>query len=165
MPDREARAEAFFFAPAACLPDRRFLLGGNGWGDKAMTPNVRCIGHAGTAQHNALNVSALAVLNGARDSMAKVGFSPATRVFEATACGTPMLSDVWAGTGDVLTPGREILTVRDTADVLAALSMAEQQRAAIGAAGRRRTLREHTGARRAAEMECWLASVADSPGG
>ncbi|MDB5465599.1 MAG: hypothetical protein JWQ46_361, partial [Phenylobacterium sp.] len=87
LPDREARVERFFLEPAARLPGRRFLIGGAGWDDKAMPPNVRRIGHVGTAEHNAFNASPLAVLNVARDSMADVGFSPATRVFEAAGAG------------------------------------------------------------------------------
>src|SRR3954468_4791288 len=87
LPDREARVEEFFLRAAEQAPGRRFLLGGSGWGDKAMTPNVRWIGHVGTESHNALNCSALAVLNVTRDSMVANGWSPPTRVFEAAgAC-------------------------------------------------------------------------------
>ena len=93
LPDRERRIETFFLEPAAALPQRRFLLGGNGWADKAMPANVQTIGHVGTAQHNAFNCTPLAVLNVARDSMAEVGFSPATRVFEATGvAGSTMVA-------------------------------------------------------------------------
>ena len=63
LPDREARVEAFFLDAAARAPGRAFLLGGNGWHDKAMPPNVRAIGHVGTADHNAFNCSSAAVLN------------------------------------------------------------------------------------------------------
>ncbi|MGE5501277.1 MAG: hypothetical protein ACM3W4_05060, partial [Ignavibacteriales bacterium] len=87
LPDRERRVEEFFLEAAARLPERRFLLGGNGWDDKPMPENVRRIGHVGTNDHNAFNTSPLAVLNVARDSMADVGFSPATRVFEAAGAG------------------------------------------------------------------------------
>ena len=74
---------ARFLEPAAHLPERRFLIGGNGWHDKAMTPNVRNVGHVYTRDHNAFNCTPLAVLNISRESMARYGFSPATRVFEA----------------------------------------------------------------------------------
>ncbi|MDB5592762.1 hypothetical protein, partial [Enterovirga sp.] len=87
LPDREARVERFFLDAAARLPDRAFLLGGNGWETKAMPANVRHLGHVGTADHNAFNATPLAVLNVARDSMASVGYSPATRVFEAAGAG------------------------------------------------------------------------------
>ena len=104
LPDRERRIETFFLEPAAALPQRRFLLGGNGWADKAMPANVQTIGHVGTAQHNAFNCTPLAVLNVARDSMAEVGFSPATRVFEATGAGACLITDYWEGVEQFLKP-------------------------------------------------------------
>src|SRR5690606_9195321 len=83
LPDRGARVEGFFLEPARLLPARRFLPGGAGWADKALPPNVRAVGHVGTAAHNAFFGSGLATLNINRDSMARYGFSPPTRVFEA----------------------------------------------------------------------------------
>src|SRR5207302_7819230 len=105
LPDREARVERFFLEPAARLPARRFLLGGNGWDDKAMPENVRRLGHLGTGDHNRFNCSALAVLNVARDSMADVGFSPATRVFEAAGAGACLITDALEGVELCLQPG------------------------------------------------------------
>jgi spore maturation protein CgeB len=154
MPDREARADAFFFAPAARLPDRRFLLGGNGWGDKAMTPNIRCLGHVGTDRHNALNASALAVLNVARDSMATFGFSPATRVFEAAGAGACLVTDAWEGLEHFLAPETEVLVARDGQDVAEHMAALTPERArAIGAAARARVLAWHTYDRRAREAD------------
>ena len=106
MPDREERAEAFFFRAAALCPTRRFLLGGNGWDGKPMSPNVTWIGHVGTERHNAFNASALAVLNVARESMAVMGFCPATRVFEAAGAGACLITDAWEGIDAVPAPGR-----------------------------------------------------------
>jgi spore maturation protein CgeB len=150
MPDREARADAFFFAPAARLPNKRFVLGGSGWQDKPMSPNVRWIGHVGTGRHNAFNASALAVLNVARDSMAAMGFSPATRVFEAAGAGACLITDAWEGIEQFLAPGEEILVARDgkdVADIVATLT--PEVARGIGARARRRILAEHTYARRA----------------
>lgn len=153
LPDREARVDAFFFEPARLLPNQRFLLGGNGWGDKLMPGNVGYLGHVYTADHNALNCSAKAVLNINHDSMARVGFSPPTRIFEAAGAGACIISDQWQGMEQFLEPGREILMAADggeVADLLAGLSDAEA--AAIGAAARRRVLAEHTYARRAVQV-------------
>ena len=75
--------EEFFLEPAANLPELNFLLGGAGWGDKARTANVKYLDHVYTRDHNAFNCTPTAVLNVNRDSMARFGFSPATRVFEA----------------------------------------------------------------------------------
>ena len=150
LPDRERRVEAFFLDAAARAPDRSFLLGGNGWGDKPMPGNVRAIGHVGTADHNAFNCSAMAVLNVARDSMAAVGFSPATRVFEAAGAGACLITDEWKGVELFLSPGAEVLVARDGRDVAELLAGLTRERAAeIGAAGRARVLAEHTYARRA----------------
>ena len=91
--------------------------------------------------------------------MVEAGWSPSVRLFEATACGTPIVSDVWAGMEEVLTPGVELLQARGASDVLAALARPEAERQAIGEAGRARTLRQHTGARRAAELEQCLAGL------
>jgi spore maturation protein CgeB len=154
LPDREARVEEFFLRPAAQLAQRRFLIGGEGWGDKPMPANVRKIGHVGTADHNAFNTSALAVLNVARDSMADVGFSPATRVFEAAGAGACLITDAWEGIELFLTPDEEVLVARDGADVARHLAELTPERArAIGEAARQRILSEHTYARRAVEVD------------
>jgi spore maturation protein CgeB len=154
LPDREARVEQFFLQPAARLPERRFLLGGNGWDDKPMPANVRRIGHVGTADHNAFNVSSLAVLNVARDSMADVGFSPATRVFEAAGAGACLITDAWEGIELFLNPDEEVLVARDGQDVAEHIARLTPERArAIGEAARLRITAEHTYARRAAEVD------------
>ncbi len=162
MPDREARADAFFFSAAAALPDKRFLLGGNGWDGKPMPPNLRWIGHVGTDRHNAFNASALAVLNVARDSMATVGFSPATRVFEAAGAGACLITDAWDGIEHFLTPNREVLVARDGTDVAAHVAALSPRRAqAIGAAARARVMAEHTYDRRAAAVDGLLRDALD----
>jgi spore maturation protein CgeB len=161
LPDREARVEEFFLRPAAELAGRTLLLGGSGWHDKPMPANVRRVGHVGTADHNAFNCSALAVLNVARDSMADVGFSPATRVFEAAGAGACLITDAWEGIELFLTPGEEVLVARDGKDVaehVRALGWSRAQ--AIGAAALRRVLGEHTYARRAVEVDRLLRRVA-----
>jgi spore maturation protein CgeB len=154
LPDREERIEQFFLRPATELPDRSFILGGNGWDNKPMPANVRLLGHFGTKNHNAFNCSPLAVLNVARDSMAKVGFSPATRVFEATGAAACLITDHWQGIDQFLKPNEEILVARDGKDVADHLRGLTLQRArAIGAAARRRVLADHTYAQRAEEAD------------
>ena len=154
LPDREARVEAFFFEAARLLPDRRFLLGGNGWGDKPMPANVRAIGHVSTNDHNAFNASALAVLNVARDSMASIGYSPATRVFEAAGAGACLITDAWEGIEVFLEPGEEILVARNGAEVAGHLAALTPERARrIGERARARVLAEHTYDRRAANVD------------
>lgn len=161
LPDREARIREFFFEPARLLSERRFVLGGNGWGETSELRNVRLLGHVPTAQHNAFNASALAVLNVARDSMARFGFSPATRVFEAAGAGACLITDAWRGIELFLEPGKEVLVASDGAEVaehLKQLSLARAQ--TIGHAARRRVLSEHTYAIRAAQVERILCAGA-----
>lgn len=160
LPDREARIERFFLKPAAMLPERTFLLGGNGWHDKPMPANVRTLGHVGTGDHNAFNGSPLAVLNVARDSMAEVGFSPATRVFEATGAGACLITDWWEGIEQFLEPDVEVLVARDGAEVAEHLKRLTPERArAIGEAARRRVLRDHTYAQRAEEADALFRTL------
>jgi spore maturation protein CgeB len=154
LPDREARVEDFFFGAAERLPSRAFLLGGNGWTDRAQAPNVRCVGHVGTAEHNAFNCTPLAVLNVTREPMARNGFSPATRVFEAAGAGACLITDAWDGIEQFLIPGSEVLVVRDGNEVASRLDMLDRERAAIiGAAAREHVLSEHTYAQRAELVE------------
>ncbi len=158
LPDREARVEEFFFRAAERLPERRFLLGGNGWGDRQLPANVGYLGHVYTRDHNAFNSTPLAVLNISRESMARYGFSPATRVFEAAGAGACLITDRWIGIELFLAPGEEVLVAGDGDEVAALLGELSPERAReIGSAARRRILAEHTYAHRAAEVEAVLS--------
>ncbi len=157
LPDREARIEEFFLRAAALLPDKKFLLGGNGWHDKPMPPNVRAVGHVYTRDHNAFNSTPRAVLNVNRESMARYGFSPPTRVFEAAGAAACLITDEWVGLELFLEPGREVLVARDGAEVAEHVRSLTPERAReIGQAAYRRVLAEHTYAHRAAQLESIL---------
>lgn len=154
LPDREARVEELFLRAAALIPSQRFLLGGEGWGDKPLPNNVRWIGHVATRDHNRLNCSAGMVLNINRASMADFGFSPPTRVFEVSGAGTCMLCDEWEGISDCFEPQREMLVVRSAEDIANALASYDTAgRRRIGDAFRARALRDHTYAQRAAQAD------------
>jgi spore maturation protein CgeB len=157
LPDREARVEDFFLHAAARLPKRRFLIGGSGWQDKAMPGNVDHVGHVYTAEHNAFNATPTSVLNVSRESMARYGFSPATRVFEAAGAAACLITDAWEGIELFLEPGREILVAHDGDEVAAHVEALDPDEArAIGQAALRRVLAEHTYAHRAAQLEALL---------
>jgi spore maturation protein CgeB len=154
LPDREARVEEFFLRPAAQLPECQFLLGGAGWADKERTENVRYFDHVYTRDHNAFNCSPRAVLNISRNSMARYGFSPATRVFEAAGASACLITDHWTGISDFFDPGKEILVVQDGNDVVECLRRLTPDHAReIGAAAYRRALEQHTYAHRAAQID------------
>ncbi len=162
LPDREARVDAFLFEAARRRPEDRILLGGNGWPGAEVPPNVRAIGHVFTRDHNVINCSARCVLNISRELMARFGFSPATRVFEAAGAGACLISDAWEGIETFLEPGREILVAAHGADVAAHLGRTTMQAAAeIGRAARARVLAHHTYAQRAALVEALLYGQAE----
>lgn len=145
LPDREKRVEDFFLRVAELAPGMKFILGGEGWGGKALPSNVRWIGHVATHQHNVVNCSARLVLNINRDSMADVGFSPPTRVFEAAGAGACLVTDRWPGIDHFFAPDREILVASSAEDIvshLCRLSAGDCQK--IGGAMRQVALRDHT---------------------
>jgi spore maturation protein CgeB len=164
LPDREARVEEFFLRAAESAPAERFVLGGSGWGDRALPDNVHYVGHVYTRDHNAFNSTPRAVLNVTRESMARYGFSPPTRVFEAAGAAACLITDAWEGIELFLEPGAEVLVAHDGLEVaghLARLTDAEAR--AIGERARRRIMDQHTYARRAAQVESVLDGVVAAP--
>ncbi len=164
LPDREARVDRFFLDAALAQPQRHFLLGGSGWEDKPLPPNVDYIGHVYTRDHNAFNVTPEAVLNVSRDSMARFGWSPATRVFEAAGAGACLITDAWRGLAQFLEPEREVLVARDGAQVAEHLDMLTPARARrVGQAALARVRAEHTYAHRAAQLDALLEGADELP--
>lgn len=154
LPDREARVEEFFVEVAAGLPEKRFLLGGNGWHDKPLPANINYLGHVYTREHNAFNCTPLAVLNINRESMARYGFSPPTRVFEAAGARACLITDEWEGIDLFLDPGSEVLVAQNGREVAEHLSGLTAKKArALGQAAYRRVMSEHTYAHRAVQVE------------
>lgn len=154
LPDREARVAEFFLRAAELAPEKRFILGGEGWGGKSLPPNVRWIGHVGTADHNRVNCSARMLLNVNRDSMAHVGFSPPTRVFEAAGSGACLITDSWTGVETFFEVGSEILVASSAEDIVSFLRrLAIEESRAIGLRMRHRALRDHTYALRARQVD------------
>lgn len=166
LPDREARVREFFFEPAQRLPSEKFILGGNGWDVAAGAPrNVRLLGHIYSKDHNAFNSTARAVININRNSMARTGFSPPTRVFEAAGAGACLITDAWDGVELFLEPDREVLVARSGAEVAAHLDTLDEITARqMGQQALRRVLAHHTYARRALEVEATLEAKAPQEG-
>ena len=166
LPDREARVEEFFLKAAAALPEKVFLLGGSGWGDKPMPANVRYVGHVYTRDHNAFNCTPTAVLNISRESMARYGFSPATRVFEAAGAGACLLTDAWEGIELFLEPDTEVLVVRDGQEVSEQMERMTPERARkMGLQAQRRILAAHTYDHRAEQVEAVLGAFGSAERG
>ena len=154
LPDREKRVEEFLLTAAEMAPESQFVLGGEGWGNKQLPANVRWIGHVGTGDHNRVNCSARMVLNLNRESMAHVGFSPPTRIFEAAGAACCVITDRWAGVETFFEPGREILVASNAEDIVYLLrSLNSEDARLIGESMRQRALREHTYKLRARQFE------------
>jgi spore maturation protein CgeB len=151
--DRQQALVQLFLEPARRRPESRFLIGGAQypaafpWSD-----NIYFVRHLPPAEHSAFYCSSRLTLNVTRAPMAEMGFCPSGRLFEAAACGAVVLSDSWPGLSEFFQPGAEILVVRTTDDVLAALEISDDELARMGRAARDRVLTDHTAERRATEM-------------
>lgn len=158
--DREEALRALFVEPARRLPGDRFLLAGSMYGGHfPWQPNIFLIHHLIPADHPAFYCSTRLTLNVTRGAMARMGMCPSGRLFEAAACGAPVLSDYWEGLEQFFRPGSEILIARDTEEAMDALGRSPEELARISRAARERTLAEHTAAFRAAELERLLEAA------
>lgn len=154
LPDREARVEQFFLRAAELAPELKFILGGEGWAGKRLPSNVHWIGHVGTGDHNRVNCSARMVLNINRESMASVGFSPPTRVFEAAGAGACVITDKWPGIDTFFQIGSEILVASSAEEIVEQLRTIDtDQSRIIGQKMRGRALRDHTYSLRARQVD------------
>jgi len=151
--DRQPAVEALFVEPARRRPQHRFVLGGSGYGaDFPWADNIFFVKHLPPPDHPAFFASSRLTLNVTRADMAAMGHCPSGRLFEAAACGTPVVSDWWQGLDAFFEPGSEILIARGSDDVVAALDLSDAEVARIAAAARERALTEHSSARRAKEL-------------
>ena len=152
--DRQAALTRLFLEPAGRLPERRFLIGGAQYPDGfPWTRNIAFTGHLEPAVHPAFFCSARATLNVTRRAMAEYGFCPSGRLFEAAACGVPLLSDGWAGLSQFFTPGEEILCVDTAEGVLDTLCLSDVELGRVAEAAQARALREHTADCRVRDLE------------
>ena len=158
-PDRQPTLERLLLAPARARPDLRFVVAGPQYpADIDWPANVERIEHLSPAEHADFYSASRLTLNVTRADMIAAGWSPSVRLFEAAACGTPILSDRWDGIGSLFVPGEAILLADSTDDALAALDRSDV--AAIGAAAQAIVLAGHTAAHRAAELEAHLGEAA-----
>lgn len=163
--DRQDKLDRLLLEPARRRPDWRFLIGGAQYPqDFAWTDNIFFWRHVAPAEHPRFYAAARATLNVTRRSMAESGWCPSGRLFEAAACAAPILSDWWEGLDTFFAPGGEIIIVRSTFDILAALDRDDRELCRVGKAARARVLSEHTAERRAAELVELLATLQPDPG-
>ncbi len=161
--DRQHNLEALFVEPARRLSDQVFVLAGALYPREWQWPaNVRRFDHIAPADHTAFYSSARATLNLTRAGMARTGYCPSGRFFEAAACGTPIVSDDFDGLETFFTPGEEIMLAAGTDDVLRWLAAPAPELAAIAERARRRTLLHHTGDGRAEQLLGYIAELTNA---
>jgi spore maturation protein CgeB len=152
-PDRKDMLEALFLGPARFLPKSTFVLGGSLYPAEFMwADNIRYLPNLGPAEHAAFYCSSPLTVNVTRGPVRQLGYCPSSRLFEAAACGVPVLTDSWAGMKRFFTPGKEILVADSTEAAIEMLSLSRAELEAIGRRARERTLDEHRAECRAEEL-------------
>lgn len=151
--DRQNALQALFLDPAQRLPRRKFMLGGAQYPDDfPWNENVWFVEHVPPPEHPAFYSSSKATLNVTRSAMASFGYCPSGRLFEAAACGTPVVSDSWEGLDEFFEPGREILVASSANDVVDAIGLGDRELRQIGKAARERVFSAHTADHRSREF-------------
>ena len=159
--DRQDALRELFVEPARRLVAQRFLIGGALYpADFPWTPNIYFVRHVPPPDHPAFYCSSRLTLNVTRRAMAEMGYCPSGRLFEAAACGTPLVSDAWPGLERFFEPGSEILVASSAEDVTAALALGADELAAVARRARERTLDQHTADRRVDDLLAALDGVA-----
>jgi spore maturation protein CgeB len=163
--DRQALLEQLLIEPARQMPEHRFVVVGAQYPDELIWPeNVRHIEHLPPDTHSKFYCSLSYALNLTRQHMVAAGYSPSVRLFEAAACGVPVISDSWPGIEEFFVPGREILLASDTDDVVRLLTRLRQsRRRSIANAARERVLKNHTAETRAIEFERYVGELISPP--
>lgn len=159
--DRQDTLVKLFIEPARRRAERRFVLGGAQYPDDfPWTDNIFFVRHLGADLHSTFYASSRLTLNVTRKAMASMGYCPSGRLFEAAACGVPVLTDVWEGLDTFYNERSEMLYCRGTDDVLDALEMSDRELRQIAVAARERTLSEHTALHRVMRLEAVLQNTA-----
>ncbi len=152
--DRQPTLTRLLIDVARAQPHRRFAVAGPQYpADIDWPVNVERIEHLPPSEHAAFYSASRFTLNVTRADMIAAGWSPSVRLFEAAACGTPIISDRWPGLDSIFAEGTEIILADTTADVVAAL---DRDATVLGHAARARVLADHTAVTRAAQLEAHL---------
>lgn len=161
--DRQPMLEELFVGPARLRSSEKFLIAGTEYPEHfAWSKNVYFVQRLPPQEHAAFFCSSRLTLNVTREPMARLGWCPTSRLFEAAACGAAVLCDEWCGLDDFYTPGEQILVAHSSEDTLSALDMSDAQLQAIGRAARERTLDEHTSRHRAERLIHYLEELRSS---
>jgi spore maturation protein CgeB len=158
--DRQPVLERLLLEPARRFRTGRFIVAGPQYPSSVAFPeNVARRDHVPPPEHRAFYCSQSITLNITRSAMLEAGYSPSIRLFEAGACGVPIISDRWPGLEDFFVAGRELFVAESSADVLAVLALPREELQAVGARGRARVRSQHTAAHRAEALEAHLCEL------
>jgi len=159
-PDRQPALERLMVDAARSSPHHRFVLAGPGYSSEGWPANLELFEHVPASEHRSFYTAQRFTLNLTRADMVRAGYSPSVRLFEAAACGVPIISDYWKGLETIFTPGTEIIISESAADTRRALAeITDRERTAIGRRARRRVLADHTAEHRAIQLETYLAEA------
>ena len=159
--DRQEALAELFIEPAARLPEKKCIIGGALYPqDFPWRPNIYFVRHVPPPIHPSFYCSSSFTLNVTREAMREMGWCPSGRLFEAAACGVPVISDWWEGLDEFFEPGSEIMIAPRAAEVLSALEMNDAEIRGIGRRARERALTGHTSSARAAELELMIEKAA-----
>lgn len=160
-PDRQAQVEELFLKPANRLVEKKFCLGGAMYPeDFPWTANTYFVRHLAPPDHPAFYSSSRLTLNVTRAAMAQMGYCPSGRLFEAAACGTPIVSDRWDGLDHFFEPGKEILIADDAEGAIQAINLSDSELQQLSSASQERVLAQHTAANRAGELVSLIEAIA-----
>ena len=159
--DRQPTVQELLNKPAADFPEKKFVVAGPQYPeDFPWSKNVERIEHLPPAQHREFYNSQHFTLNVTREDMIKAGYSPSVRLFEAAACGVPIISDYWDGIDSIFEPGKEILIAKSSSEVVEYFrSISEEERKNIGERARQKVLKSHTAKARALELVNYVKEV------
>jgi spore maturation protein CgeB len=158
-PDRQPALDSLLVGPARRLSNQRFVVAGSQFPPALeWPPNVDRVDHLPPSDHPRFYGAQRFTLNLTRRPMVEAGYSPSVRLFEAAACGVPIISDPWPGLDAFFTPDREICVARSTREALQFVrDCSERERRAMAHRARLRVLGEHTAEHRAIELEEYVA--------
>jgi len=164
-PDRQPTLDALLVEPARALPEHSFAVAGPQYpADVDWPANVERIDHVAPSDHAAFYSAQDFTLNVTRADMRAAGHSPSVRIFEAAACGVPIIGDPWPGLETVLKPGEGILVAEDAGEALRILrETTPEARDRLASAARRAVLERHTADHRAGELEAILSTTRRRP--
>lgn len=155
--DRQPTVNELMIKPAGEFSTEKYVVAGPQYPPTIEWPgNITRIDHLPPAEHRKFYNSQKFTLNVTREDMIKAGYSPSVRLFEAAACGVPIISDYWEGIESFFEPGKEILIAKSASEVKEYFAMNDSERKQIGENARKKVLKFHTAKARAKELETYI---------